>query len=62
MSLRHISSEEPNGIGHTDRILPQVADHESHLIRDIPFHATIIARKYVDIYILLAMTVVFWRN
>jgi hypothetical protein len=60
MSLRYLSSEESNGIGHTDRILPQVADRESHLIREIPFPAIIIARKYV--YILLVMMVVFWRN
>jgi hypothetical protein len=60
MSLGHISSEELNGIGHTDRILPQVADRESHLIREIPFPTTTIARKYVDI--LLVMMVVFWRN
>jgi hypothetical protein len=44
----------------TDRILPQAADRESHLIREIPFPATTIARKYVDI--LFAMMVVFWRN
>jgi hypothetical protein len=57
MSLRHILSEEPNGIGHTDRILPQIADRESHLIREIPFPATMIARKDVDM--LLVMMVVF---
>jgi hypothetical protein len=60
MLLGHISSEELNGIGHTDRILPQVADHESHLIREIPFPATTIARKYADI--LLVMIAVFWGN
>jgi hypothetical protein len=60
MSLGHISSEEPNGIGHTDRILPQVADRESHLLREIPFHASTIVSKYVDI--LLVMVAVFWRN
>jgi hypothetical protein len=60
MSFGHISSEEPNGIEHTDRIVPQVVDRESHLIREIPFPATTIVRKYVDI--LLTMMVVFWRN
>jgi hypothetical protein len=60
MSLGHISSEEPNGIRHTDCIFPQVADRESHLIREIRFPVTTIARKYVDM--LLVMMVVFWRN
>jgi hypothetical protein len=58
MSLGHISSEEPNDIGHTDCILPQVADRQSDEIREIPFPATIIARKYVDR--LLVMMGVFW--
>jgi hypothetical protein len=60
MSLGQISSQEPNGIEHTDRILPQVADRESYLIREIPFPATTNMREYVDI--LLVMMALFWRN
>jgi hypothetical protein len=61
MSLGQMSSEEPNGIGHTDRILHQVADREFHLIHEIAFPATTIARKYVDILFVMTV-VVFSRN